>query len=172
MSTEEKIRKLRQDIGYQRKLLNLDEDLYREMLYKRFKVESCKDLSESQAKIFLNMLRDEAKKAGVFKPKKQYAFQKYKHNNLERDGYAATPKQLRKIEAMWFEVSAQKTDEDRADTLNKFIKRIAGVEHIKFLLKADVEKVIMALNKMKEKKEVNNDQCTYNRNTKQCPNRS
>lgn len=151
----EKLKQLRREIGYQRKLLGLSEELYREMLFARYKVESCKNLSEQQAKQFLKILRDQAKDAGVFKPKKQYAFQKYKHNNLaDRDDDMATPAQLRKIEAIWFEVSVQTNDESREKALNSFLKRITGVENIKFLPKYQVQKVIKALYAMKSQKKV------------------
>lgn len=147
------LKRVRQEIGYQRKLLGLSEELYREMLLSRYKVKSSTDLNEQQAKQFLNLLRDQAKSAGVFKPKKQYAFQKYKHNNLaDRDDDMATPAQLRKIEAIWFEVSVQTNDESREKALNSFLKRITGVDNIKFLPKYQVQKVIKALYAMKSQK--------------------
>jgi len=145
--------KQRRDIGYMRKLIGLPDDLYKEMLSGKYKVDSSKQLSEKQAAAFLMSLRDTAKNMGVFKPKKQYAFQKYKHNNLSGRQDMATPKQLRMIEAIWFQVSNQTTDKEREDALNKFLKRIVKVEHKRFLAQKDVEKVIIALKAMQKKKE-------------------
>lgn len=141
----------RQRIGYMRKLLGLDDDTYYEML-SAYGVKSSKDLSFYQAKEFLNRLRDNGKQSGVFKPKTQYAFQKYKHSNLDnRDPLMATPAQLRKVEAMWFRVSTQTTDDARYAALEKFCLRVAGKEKLQFLTKEDVSKLVTALNAMRRK---------------------
>ena len=60
----------RQQIGHIRKLLGLDEETYREMLFQYNKALSSKDLSVYDANILLNSLRDKAKEIGVFNPKK------------------------------------------------------------------------------------------------------
>lgn len=141
----------RQKIGYLRKLLGLDDDTYYEML-SGYGVKSSKDLSFQQAREFLNRLRDNGKQAGVFKPKIQYAFQQYKHNNLDnRDPLMATPAQLRKIEAMWFRVSTQTTDTARYAALEKFCYRVVGKEKLQFLTKEDIAKLVTALNAMRRK---------------------
>ena len=124
------------------------------MLASSYKVESCTKLNEQQLKQFLKILRDKSKEAGVFQPKKQYAFQKYKYNNLKgRDKEMAEPSQLRMIEAMWFEISNQTTDETRSQALRKFLKRIVKVDDMAFLEKRDVEKIVRALKQMKRQKE-------------------
>lgn len=139
----------RRKIGYFRRLLALTDDIYKEMLYERYKVESSKELSHSQANEFKNHLKKKAIELKVFTPKKQYAFQKYKHNNLDnRADMMASPAQLRKIEAMWFGVSRQETDTQRIKALNKFLKRIINVDDIRFVRKTDVQKVIKAIEKM------------------------
>ena len=145
--------KQRQDIGYMRKLIGLPDDLYKEMLSGKYKVDSSKQLSENQAKGFLKLLRDKAVEMGVFKPKKQYSFQKYKYNNLSGRDEMASPAQLRKIEAIWFEASNQTTDKGREEALGKILKRIVKVDNIRFLAQKDVEKVIKVLLVIKNQKE-------------------
>lgn len=140
--------KQRQEIGYMRRLVGLDEETYREMLSDFNNASSSKDLTDGQAKTLINSLRDKAREMGVFKPVKQYAFQKHKYNNLGSRYGMASPVQLRKIEAMWFRVSRQETDADRAQALQVFTKKITGKDHLKFLTSADVSKVIKALDSM------------------------
>ena len=143
-------KKQRQEIGYMRKILGLNEDTYREMLGDFGGAKSSKDLTESDAKIFLNSLRDKGKQIGVFKPVKQYIFQKYKYNDLgERDGMAS-PSQLRKIEAMWYQVSHQTDDISRQKALNYFTKRLTGKENLKFLENKDAHILIKALDAMQK----------------------
>lgn len=152
---EQKMKKLRQDIGYQRKLIGLPDEVYREILWEKYKVESSTKLSFQQARELLNTLRDKAKEMGVFSPKKQYSFQKYKYDNLgDREGFAS-PKQLRKIEAIWKDVSYQKTDTAREDALNSFLDSHFGVSNIKWIEQDMVSKIIRTLERMKEQKKVN-----------------
>ena len=139
--------KQRQDLGFIRKLLGLDEDVYREMLFNRYGVNSSKELSSSEITEFTNSLRDDAKQAGLFKPKA--SFNKYKYNNLSnRDKKMASPAQLRKIEAMWLERSRAKTRAEKGKALLKFIFKITGKENISFLTAIDVRKIIKALENM------------------------
>lgn len=138
----------RQQIGYMRKLLGLDDDTYRDMLNNTYGVHSSKELTKEQASEYLDRLRDIGKETGVFKPKLKYSFNKYKYNNLGDDPYRATPAQLRKVEAMWYGISRQTTDEARAEALNKMIKKITGKQRMQFLTKTDVSKVIKAFRNM------------------------
>lgn len=141
--------KQRQDIGYLRKLLKLDDELYYELLINTYSVSSSKDLTFSQAKEFLNKLRDMGRNIGVFKSTRIHSFQKYNYNNFAgRADDMATPKQLRMIEALWFKVSRQTSDTDRKNALNSFIQRIIGVQNIRFLKKTDINKLKKALENM------------------------
>jgi hypothetical protein len=63
----------------------------------------------------------------------------------KRPPHLATLSQLHKVEVMWHNASNQK---DKS-SLNKFIKRIAGVDNIEWLLKADVSKIIKAIENLK-----------------------
>ncbi len=137
--------KQRQKLGFFRKLLNLSEDLYQELL-SQFGVSTSKDLSSQQIEELTSRLRKNAQAQGVYKPKP--SFIKYKYNNLaEREGMA-TPAQLRKIDIMWRNVSRQKNDIDRQNALQKMIKKITGKENIRFLTPVDVRKIIKTLENM------------------------
>lgn len=65
----------------------------------------------------------------------------------------ATPRQLRKIEAMWADVSRADTEEARATALRQFLKRIVGIENLRFLEGWQVKKVINALEAMQSQKQ-------------------
>lgn len=138
----------RQQIGHIRKLLGLDEETYREMLFQYNKALSSKDLSVYDANILLNSLRDKAKEIGVFNPKKATTFKQYKYNKLGNRKGMASPAQLRKIEAMWFDVSYAKDNEARKKGLNTLIKKVTGKDNIMFITHTDVSKVIEALKAM------------------------
>lgn len=113
--------------------LKLADDNYREIL-SSFGVTTSKDLSSEDAKKVIKIFEQLGFKPFIKEPK---------HNKLSGRPGMATPKQLRKIEAMWknSEVVKVKTDE----ALQKFIKRIAGVDHIGWLTNDKVRKVIKAI---------------------------
>ena len=140
----------RQKIGYMRKLLGINEDTYREILFQYNGAESSKDLSVYDANILLNQLRDKAKEAGLFDPKASTTMKQYKYNNLGWRANRATPAQLRKIEAMWFDVSYAKNDEARQKGLNTMVKKITGKDNINFITANDVKKVIKAITEMQK----------------------
>ena len=136
----------RQKIGYLRRLLNLDDDLYYDMLA-HYGAASSKDLTVNDAYILINTLRNDAKAAGVWKPKA--SFQKYKYNNLNDRKGMASAKQLRYIEAMWNDISKAKNNNEKSYALRAFIKRITGKDALNFLTSKDVSKVIEALKAMR-----------------------
>lgn len=135
----------RQMIGYLRKLLKISDDLYYEMIYNGWKVNSSKDLSYNAAESLIIQLKKQATEAGVYKP------QQSNYNKYENIGYRsgmATPAQCRKINILWKFVSSLPTDELKEEALNKFIKRITGKERVNFLTQRDVSKVIKAIETM------------------------
>lgn len=144
--------KQRQDIAYIRKLLGLEDEVYREMLTVYRNCTSSKDLTTYEANNLLNNLRTKAKEIGVFKPYASTKFKQYKYNTLGTRKGMASPAQLRKIEAMWFEVSNQTTDITREKALLAFIKRVTNKDAIEFLTHYDISKLIKALEKMGNKK--------------------
>lgn len=143
-------------------ILNISDDNYRAALDSRFNVTTCKDLTLHQAHSFIEELeklasqvqveryqaqREEAKqKAEAEKPKR--------FDNLDnRPGMASAP-QLRKIEAMWQDISIIPEPDARARALRHFIKRITGVADMRFLDIEGAGKVINALKAMQKKANV------------------
>lgn len=147
MSTVEQ----RKIIGCLRAKMALDEDIYREMLA-RYGVASSKDLTNAQAELLIRQLKQDAIQMGVWRSTKRYGFQKYKYNNEKPAAGMATPAQKRKIEAMWFEVSRQSSDEDRASALKTMIKRVTGKDHMRFLTTKDISALIAAMSQMRKEK--------------------
>lgn len=96
---------------------------------------SSKELSFEDA----NELIEEFKKLGF---KLNSSRINYSQFNGRGKGYA-TPKQMRKIEAMWMTHPAVKSRDK--DSMNKFIKRIAGVDRLEWLRIERVDKVIKAI---------------------------
>lgn len=137
--------KQRQRLGFFRKLLNLSEELYKELL-EQFGVETSKNLTSQQIEELTSRLAKNAQARGLYKPRP--SFIKYKYNNLgEREGMAS-PAQLRKIDIMWKNVSRQKNEKDRETALQIIIKKITGKDHIKFLTPVDVRKLIKTFENM------------------------
>ena len=68
----------------------------------------------------------------------------------------ASGAQCRLLAVSWAEVSRAETAEDRAKALDRFIKRIVGVESIRFVKGFQVEKVMKAIGEMKKSKGVTN----------------
>lgn len=135
--------KQRQLIGFFRKSLKLDEDVYREML-SYYGVQSSKELFYPDAQELLNNLKDKAIGMGLYEPKK------LKYENMYRGCGMATPKQLRYLEYLWSTVSNQPTLELKQKALNRFIRPITKKDHIKFLTQNDVSMVIKAIETMQK----------------------
>lgn len=91
----------------------LDDDQYRDFLESRFGVRSSRDLTEKQAFAAIEALGGESQER--YKGR-------FEKDPGRRDGFA-TPKQLRKIEAMWEEISYTEDEQRRRDALDKFLYR-------------------------------------------------
>ena len=61
-----------------------------------------------------------------------------------------TPAQLRKIDAMWKNISNQPTDTAKEKALNSFIERITGKKRLSFLTQNEISKVIKAIQVMEQ----------------------
>lgn len=109
--------KQRQKLGFFRKLLNLPEDLYSELL-SQFGVDTSKNLTSQQIEELTSRLRRNAQAQGLYKPKPSFI------NNLSDRNGMATPAQLRKIDIMWKNVSRQQNDKDRQYALQVMIKKL------------------------------------------------
>lgn len=137
--------KQRQKLGFFRKLLNLSEETYQDLL-SQFGVDSSKKLTAQQIEEIIVQLKKNAIEQGLYKPKA--SFLKYKYNNLLGRQNMATPAQLRKIDIMWKNVSRQNNDKDRDKALQVMIKKITGKDSIKFLTPLDVRKIIKTFENM------------------------
>ena len=138
----------RQMIGYFRKLLKINEDIYYDILA-TYNVASSKDLTYSQAKELIENLKAKAVETGVYIPRT--SIYKTKYDNMSGRLGMGTPKQLRKIDVMWKSVSNQQTNVNKEKALNKFLFKITGKERLQFLTQSEISKVIKALTMMQKK---------------------
>ena len=135
----------RQKLGFLRKMLRLDEDTYYALLAE-YGVTTSKD-----AEKLINQLRKNIKNSTWIDNKKKY------EDLRNRAKYMASPKQLRMVEAMWFDVSFKRTDSERKSALEHFAYKITGKAKLRFLTAVDIRKLVEAIKKMKEiKNEQNN----------------
>ena len=112
--------------------IGLSDEDYRAVLESTTKKTSCSDMSLFE----LNEVLKAMKKLG-FKVKKLET----KDNEI---GWDASKEQMDYIKGMWELVARDKSDR----ALYKFIKRIAGADHPRFMRSVDSQKVIVALRKM------------------------
>ncbi len=98
---------------------------------------SCKEFNFYQAESLLNIF----KQIG-FKEKRKYKESKYSQY-AGRDSRFASVAQLELIDHRWY--SSPRVREKTDSAMFNFIRSIAKVSHISFLLKTDVKKVIKAI---------------------------
>jgi hypothetical protein len=128
--------------------LKMPDDEYRYLL-SDYWVETSKKLSYSEAQELIGKLEKIAVEKGVWS---QYGNRgKRRYEDLKDRHGMASPKQLRKIEAMWKDVSYTHKQDERARALRKFIFRIAGVDDMRMLESKQASKIIEALQNMKHK---------------------
>lgn len=116
----------------------IDEETYREILL-TYGVKTSKDLSYADANHLI-------KKLGGWIGYKKYDELGIRYNHKTRE-YYATPKQLRKIEALW--MSSERVKVKTHEALRKFIKRITGVDAIEWISISQVKKIIKAIEEIK-----------------------
>jgi len=145
MATSSQIRK----IHTLKNFIGLDDDLYREMLM-TFGVQSSKNLTDTEAGIFIEVLEAKAEKFEdwVKRPKK-YA-------DLYRDENMATQAQLRYIEGLWKEVAYFDDEDFNKKSLRKFLKSKFKIDDIMFLTRAKATKVIQGIKGIKANLEKKN----------------
>lgn len=129
-----KIHTLRRQIG-------MDEEQYRDMLKDNFSVESSKDLTLLQARDLLDRL-DRILNGGQLKA----PFKKWE--NYDGRAGMATAAQLRMVEAMWKDVSRQKTAPEREAALKEFLSSRFQIADITWMEKKHVQKVVKTLKVM------------------------
>lgn len=128
--------------------MRVDDATYRAILFSSFRVDSSKELNYFQAESLIQDLEAKAISAGVWE--KRTASKKFEEWGRRRGGMASPP-QLRKIEAMWEDVSRAETLEDRKKALRSFLTRVAKVSDLRFLDSEGAGKVINALTAMQNK---------------------
>jgi cell division protein ZapA (FtsZ GTPase activity inhibitor) len=140
-------------------ILHIADDNYRACLDSRFGVTSCKDLTVQQAISFIDELEkfatkiqserlDEQREAAQAKAE---AERPKRFDNLDNRPGMASGAQLRKIEAMWQDISIVPDHDARARALRHFIKRVVKVADMRFLTGEDAGKIINALNAMQKR---------------------
>lgn len=122
-----------------------DED-YRAMLG-GYSVSSSKDLSFEDAKEFVDILSKIAEKKGVYV---KNGGGKARFSSMGNRDERAYPAQMRKIEAMWSDVSYMTTAEDKRSALNSFLSRRFGIDRIEWLPRNMVGKVIKSISSIKK----------------------
>lgn len=131
-------------------VLQIDDDTYRAALSERFNVASCKDLSINQAQAFIKELENisiAVERDNHYPAEKQPE----RFSELDNRPGMASPQQLRKIEAMWQDVSVVSEQNARGRALRQFVQRVAGVADMRFLDSEGAGKIINALNAMKRR---------------------
>lgn len=128
--------------------MNMDRQTYLAALLP-FGVESCKALGDRKAGEFIAKLEPQAIKMGVWestsgKRKKALPYAEYEG----REWPSATPKQLRMLAGMWKDVSRAKTEKERKTALDKFTKRITGVDKFDWIEHKHVAMMKKAMDEM------------------------
>lgn len=125
--------------------LNLDDITYRDVL-QQFGVNSASLLDYRQAGALINLLEDKAVAAGVWEKRPlNLKYQEYEG----RSEYMAAPSKLRKIEALWKDVSYHSYAEARQQALYNFLNNKIGKTLLTALTDQEANKIIAILNRMK-----------------------
>ncbi|ABK99992.1 regulatory protein GemA [Pelobacter propionicus] len=142
-------------------ILGVSDENYRAALESRFGVTTCKDLTLAQAKSFIDELQELAHKTDQERYSRERAAARARaeagtpkrFDELDNRPGMASAAQLRKIEAMWTDISDVPDPAARARALRRFLLRIAKVSDLRFLDDQMAGWVINALNVMKHHKE-------------------
>ena len=124
-------------------VLCLDDDLYHEMLMS-FNVQSSKNLTYTEAIIFIEILEEKAVALNRWQklPKK--------YEDLKRSGKMASQSQLRMIEGLWREICYFDDDNFAKKSLRNFLKSKFKIDDVMFLTKNKASKVIQAILEIKK----------------------
>lgn len=121
--------------------LGLDENTYRAAL-STYGVESSKGLTWRHAEELIADLRI---KAG--QPSDRRRLPRQRHADMDSRPGMATGAQCRLLEALWSQVSRAEAG-SREIALNHFVKRILGVDALRFIKSYQVEKLVRAMEAM------------------------
>ena len=126
-----------------KKMLGIDEDLYKEML-SDFGVNSSKNLSFDAANIFIEQLESVAISKNLWKKNP------LKYEDLVRDSEMATPAQLRLIEVLWGQTICSDTPKSRKKALRTFLQKKFKNDDVMFLTRKKASSVINGIKEMKK----------------------
>ena len=113
------------------------------------RVDSSKQLTWRQAEELIDELQVKKGSHAPVKAQRPLPF-----SDLDGRQGMASGAQCRLMAVSWGEVSRAETAETKMMALDRFIKRIVGVESIRFVKGYQVEKVMKAIGEMKKNKEV------------------
>lgn len=134
------VQKLLAKIHIAQKELGLDDSIYRDILYRKFRVGSSKSLSDSQALVLIHHFKGLGWVPKT-KPKK--------YDGEGGDAYSASPGQKRKIEVLWHNIYR---GNDETKHLRQFLFNHFKVSDIRFLDKDKAHQAIEALKAMQKKR--------------------
>ncbi len=137
------VQKLLAKIHIAKKELGIEDEHYREILYRKFRVSSSKSLSDSQALVLINHFKNVG-----WVPKSNTK----KYDDQKGDIYSSTPAQKRKIEAMWHDIYRGNSETKH---LRQFLFNHFKVTDIKFLERRTAYEVIEALKQMQHRRAAN-----------------
>ena len=132
--------KLLAKIHIAKKQLGLEDSIYRDILYRKFRVSSSKSLSDSQANVLIHHFR-----ALGWQPKSKPK----KYDDQKGDIYSASPGQKRKIEILWHNIYR---GNDETKHLRQFLFNHFKVSDIRFLDKDGAHNTIEALKQMQRRR--------------------
>jgi phage gp16-like protein len=135
------VQKLLAKIHIAKKELNLSDDIYRDILYRKFRVGTSAALSNSQAMVLVHHFKDLGWQPKT-KPKK--------YDDQKGDIYSATPAQKRKIEAMWHDLYR---GNEETKHLRQFLWNHFKISDIRFLDKDKAYDVIEAMKSMTRRRQ-------------------
>jgi hypothetical protein len=138
MPSKEQIKKIHTLLS----ALGIDDATYREMLSDLFGVSTCKALSFREAGTLITRLE----KGSGKRPAMNYP-RRFDKLGI-REGMA-TPKQLRNIEGLWFDVTRQGTREEGLRALREFLRSRFGVDGIELVKDHMVSRILTTLKVMK-----------------------
>jgi len=126
-------------------VLGISDDLYREILEVNFKVNSCKELTGSEAASLIAYMEEKAKNAGLWKDFKEENISFSNRENM------ATQAQINKIKFLWKEVAYKKNRKFLKTSLRKFLERQFKISDVRFIKKSMVSKIIKAIQCVKQR---------------------
>lgn len=129
-------------------VLQMTDEQYRKVIYANFcPAKSSKDLNYWQAEFLINNLEAIAKEKGVWEDHGGKSAYEY----LGHREAMATPAQLRRIEAMWRDVSKIRGMKKRKKALRAWLDGYFKISDMRFVDSATAAKIMCALKEMKER---------------------